>query len=304
MDEIAEKSTAAHWKYKSGTQKAETSFYQSLRELLENPAGSVKEKSVSKEKRALYSDEIFIFTPKGDLKKLKTGYTVLDFAFEIHTDIGSTCTGAIVNGSIVPLKHPLKNGDTVKILTSKNQKPNRDWLDFVKSPRVIARIKHALKMETYKEAEWGKEIIKNKVAQMDIEFTDTVVNKLVGYFSCDNIIELYQRFGEGKIDPLKIKKALMEKVPDTAPAKEVSFPERVSEVLTGKQDYIIIEKNLSSIHYQFAGCCNPVPGDNIFAFVSVTKGIKVHKTNCSNARQLITRYPYRILEARWKDIPD
>jgi len=301
MDEIAEKSTAAHWRYKSGSKKDETAFYKALRELLENPAGPVKENTISKDKRALYSDEIFIFTPKGDLKKLKSGYTVLDFAFEIHTDVGSTCTGAIVNGSIVPLKHALKNGDTVKILTSKIQKPNRDWLDFVKSPRVIARIKHALKMETYKEAEWGKEIIKNKVIQMDIEFTDTVVNKLVDYFACGNILELYQRFGEGKLDPLKIKKALLEKVPEAAPAKEESFPVRVSEVLTGKQDYIIIEKNLPSIHYEFAGCCNPVPGDNIFAFVSVTKGIKVHKTNCSNARQLVTRYPYRILEARWKE---
>ena len=301
MDEIAEKSVAAHWKYKSGTKKAETSFYQALRELLEHPAGPVKENTISREKRALYSDEIFIFTPKGDLKKLKAGYTILDFAYEIHTDVGSTCTGAIVNGSIVPLKHALKNGDTVKILTSKNQKPNRDWLDFVKSPRVIARIKHALKMETYKEAEWGKEIIKNKVAQMDIDFTDAVVNKLVDYFACGNILELYQRFGEGKIDPLKVKKALTEKAPEATPVKEESFPQRVSEVLSGKQDYIIIEKNLSSVHYQFAGCCNPVPGDNIFAFVSVTKGIKVHKTNCTNARQLITRYPYRILEARWKE---
>jgi guanosine-3',5'-bis(diphosphate) 3'-pyrophosphohydrolase len=301
MDEIAEKRAAAHWRYKSGTKKDETAFYQTLRELLEKPSGYVKEKNINLEKRALYSDEIFIFTPKGDLKKLKAGYTVLDFAFEIHTGIGSTCTGAIVNGSIVPLKHALKNGDTVKILTSKNQKPNRDWLDFVKSPRVIARIKHALKMETYKESEWGKEIIKNKVAQMDIEFTDAIVNKLVDYFACDNILELYQRFGEGKIDPVKVKKALMEKVPEATPVKEESFPVRVSEVLTGKQDYIIIDKHLHSVHYQFAGCCKPVPGDTIFAFVSVTKGIKIHKTNCSNARQLITRYPYRILEARWKE---
>jgi len=304
MDDIAEKSVAAHWRYKSGTKKDETAFYSALRELLEKPAGSVKEKTISKDKRALYSDEIFIFTPKGDLKKLKSGYTVLDFAFEIHSDVGSTCTGAIVNGKIVPLKHTLKNGDTVKILTSKNQKPNRGWLDFVQSPRVIARIKHALKMETYKESEWGKEIIKNKVSQMGIEFSDTVVNKLVDFFSCASFLELYQRFGEGKLDPLKIKKALTEKAPDTVPAKEESFPERVSEVLTGKQDFIIIDKHLNSVHYHFAGCCKPVPGDTIFAFVSVTKGIKIHKTNCSNARQLITRYPYRILEARWKDIAD
>jgi GTP pyrophosphokinase len=156
-------------------------------------------------------------------------------------------------------------------------------------------------METYKESEWGKEIIKNKVTQIGMEFSDPVVNKLVDYFSCSNFLELYQRFGEGKLDPLKIKKALTEKAPEAVPVKEESFPERVSEVLTGKQDFIIIDKHLHSVHYQFAGCCNPVPGNPIFAFVSVTKGIKIHKTNCSNAHQLITRYPYRILEARWKE---
>jgi GTP pyrophosphokinase len=301
MDELAEKSAAAHWRYKSGSKKDETAFYKSLRELLEQPASLSGETVISREKRALYTDEIFIFTPAGDLKRLKAGYTVLDFAFEIHTGMGATCTGAIVNGKIVPLKHILKNGDTVKILTSKNQKPNRDWLDFVKSPRVIAKIKHALKMETYKESEWGKEIIKNKVTQLGMEFTDPVVNRLVDYFECSNFLELYQRFGEGKLDPLKIKKALTEKIPEITPVKEETFPERVSEVLTGKRDYIIIDKHLHSVHYQFAGCCKPVPGDPIFAFVSVTKGIKVHKTNCSNARQLITKYPYRILEARWKE---
>jgi GTP pyrophosphokinase len=204
---------------------------------------------------------------------------------------------------MVPLKHVLKNGDTVKILTSKNQKPGHDWLEFVKSPRVQARIRHALKMESYKESDAGKEIIKNKVTQLGLEFTDVILNKLVDFFDCENYLDLYQRFGEGKLDPLRIKKALTEpeqKAQTGTPAKEESFPVKMSEVMSGKRDYIVIDKKLDSIHYQFARCCNPIPGDNIFAFVSITQGIKIHKTNCPNAHQLITRYPYRILEARWK----
>ena len=306
MDDVAEKSIAAHWRYKTdGKSGDKTEFYAAIREMLEKPAAGSAEAMISKDKRAVYSDEIFIFTPKGDLKKLKNGYTVLDFAFEIHTGIGSTCTGAIVNGTMVPLKHVLKNGDTVKILTSKNQKPNHDWLDFVKSPRVQARIRHALKMESYKESELGKELIKNKVIQLGYEFNDSIVNKMVGYFSCENFLDLYQRFGEGKLDPLKIKKSLQEPEPQaTLPAKEESIPGQISGVYTGKQDYITIDKNIHSLHYQFAKCCSPIPGDKIFAFVSITQGIKIHKTNCSNAHEMITRYPYRILEARWKEFQE
>jgi guanosine-3',5'-bis(diphosphate) 3'-pyrophosphohydrolase len=306
MDDIAEKSIAAHWKYKSDGKKGnKTEFYAAIREMLENPTAQKQEPVISKDKRSLYTDEIFIFTPKGDLKKLKEGYTVLDFAFEIHTGIGATCTGAIVNGTMQPLKHVLKNGDTVKILTSKNQKPNRDWLEFVQSPRVQARIRHALKMETYKESEWGKEIIKNKVTQLGFEFNDITVNKMVDYFGCESILDLYQKFGEGKLDSLKIKKSLQEpEIQPAAPPKEETLPEQISGMHTGKQDYITIDKNLNSVHYQFARCCNPIPGDNIFAFVSVTQGIKIHKTNCSNAHEMVTRYPYRILEARWKELQE
>ncbi|HPT10064.1 MAG TPA: HD domain-containing protein [Bacteroidales bacterium] len=304
MDEIAEKGYAAHWRYKAGSgSKAETEMYAGIREMLENPSGKLLNKGVSNEKKALYSDEIFIFTPKGDLKKLKMGYSVLDFAYEIHSEIGSTCTGAIVNGKMVPLRHILQNGDTVKILTSKNQKPNQGWLEMAHSPRNILRIKHALKMESYKDADRGKEIIRNKVIQLGFEFTDPVINRLAGYFKCETVMELYQRFGEGKGDLLKIKKALQETDTEAMPAaqrKEDSFPETVSDVLAGKEDYVIIDPRIQSLHYQFARCCNPVPGVPIFAFVSVTQGIRIHTTTCPNARQLVTRYPYRILEARWK----
>ncbi len=304
MDEIAEKGFAAHWKYKSGTtSQSRDDLYAGIRELLEKPVQSSLEKTAKTEKKALYSDEIFIFTPKGDLKRLKSGYSVLDFAFEIHSEIGSTCTGAIVNGKMVPLKHTLHNGDMVKILTSKTQKPNPGWLEMVKSPRNISRIKHALKMELYKEAEFGKEIIKNKVTQLGYEFADPLVNKLAAYFGYDSILELYQRFGEGKADLSKIKKGLLSADAGTPPTpiKEETFPERISGVMAGKEDFVVIDPTIKSLHYQFARCCNPVPGSTIFAFVSVSQGIKIHKTTCTNAHQLITRYPYRVLEARWKE---
>ena len=303
MDEIAEKGFAAHWKYKSGNKsQSRDALYAGIRELLEKPVQTSLEKSITRDKKALYSDEIFIFTPKGDLKRLKSGYSVLDFAFEIHSEIGSTCTGAIVNGKMVPLKYILQNGDMVKILTSKTQKPNPGWLEIVKSPRNILRIKHALKMEAYKEADFGKEIIKNKMTQLGYELTDPLINKLAAYFGCESILELYQRFGEGKADLSKIKKALLEPDPGISllPVKEETFPERVSDIMTGKEDFVIIDPAIKSLHYQFARCCNPGPGNSIFAFVSVTQGIKIHKTTCSNARQMITRYPYRVLEARWK----
>jgi len=303
MDEIAEKGFAAHWKYKSGGKtEAKADLYAGIRELLEKTGHNSLERSVSREKKELYTDEIFIFTPKGDLKKLKSGYTILDFAFEIHSEVGSTCTGAIVNGKMVPLKHILENGDTVKIITSKSQKPNPGWLDIVKSPRNLARIKHALKMEAYKESEVGKEIIKNKMTQLGFEFVDVQINKLVVYFGCESILDLYQRFGEGKADLSKIKKALL--VPDPGvvpvPAREETFPERISGVMAGKEDYVIIDPQIKSLHYEFAKCCKPAPGSPIFAFVSILQGIKIHRTTCPNARQMVTHYPYRILEARWK----
>lgn len=303
MDEIAERGFAAHWKYKSGHKPdAMESLYSDIRQLLENPGKTASEAPANREKKALYTDEIFIFTPKGDLKRMKAGYSVLDFAFEIHSEVGSTCTGAIVNGKMVPLKHILQNGDIVKILTSKTQKPNPGWLEIAKSPRNIGRIKHALKMESYKEAEFGKEIIRNKVVQLGFEFTDLVIHRLADYFGCEEVMELYQKFGEGKFDVLKIKKALALPEPAAVPAppKEENFAERLSGVMAGREDFVIIDPKIKSLHYQFARCCNPAPGDQIFAFVSVTQGIKIHKTTCSNAHAMVTRFPYRVLEARWK----
>ena len=207
---------------------------------------------------------------------------------------------------MVPLKHILQNGDTVRILTSRTQKPNPGWLDIVKSPRTLARIKHALKMETYRDSEVGKEIIRHKVNALGRELTDPVINTLISAFRCEHVLDLYQKVGEGKIDPLRIKKVLTQPEPVrmNPRTEEPGFPERISEVLTGKEDFVIIDPSIRSIHYQFARCCNPLPDHPIFAFVSVAQGIKIHRTNCKNAFQLVTKYPYRILEARWKDMVD
>lgn len=303
MDEVAEKGYAAHWKYKSdGRQEVRPDLFASLREILENPSGTLVESVISKDKKALYSEDIFIFTPKGDLKKTRAGYTVLDFAFEVHTEVGFSCTGAIVNGKMVPLRYELQNGDTVKVITSRTQKPNPGWLDIAKSPRVISRIKHALKMDAYKDADLGKEMLRNKVVQLGFEFTDIMIKRMAEFFGCgENILELYQLFGEGRGDLLKVKKALAEPVVSSqAPAREAGFADHLSGMMAGREDFVVIDPSIKSLHYQFARCCNPAPGDPIYAFVSVTQGIKIHKTSCSNAKSMITRYPYRVLEARWK----
>ena len=246
MHEVAEKGYAAHWKYKSEDKEADRAdLFSKIRELLEQPARVSLEKLAALDKKSLYTDDIFVFTPDGDLKKLRQGYSVLDFAYEIHPETGSGCTGAIVNGKIVPLRYSLVNGDTVRILTSKNQKPHRDWIDIVKNPVNLARVKKALKMDSSHETEPGRAAV-------------------------------------------------------VAPAK-VSFPDRISRIKAGKENYVIIDSAIKSLHYQFASCCDPAPGNSIFAFVSVTQGIKIHRTSCANTHQLVSRYPYRILEARWKE---
>lgn len=272
MHEVSEKGYAAHWKYKSDdTEAYRNDLFSKIRELLEQPSRVSLEKLITREKKSLYTDDIFVFTPKGDLKKLRQGYSVLDFAFEISSETGSNCTGAIVNGKIVPLKYTLVNGDTVKILTSKNQKPNKGWLDILKSPWNLNRVKQTLKMESPGKPEPGQQasVAAGKPG------TGQQASVAAG------------KPGAGK--------------QAAGSAAEVSFPENISRIKAGKEDYVVIDSSITSMHYQFARCCDPAPGNSIFAFVSVAQGIKIHKTSCANAQQLVSRYPYRILEARWKE---
>lgn len=301
MDEIAEKGHAAHWKYKEKKEGAGSDWLAQIREALEKPE-QIAEKKPSESKSMLYTDEIFLFTPDGDLRKARSGYTVLDFAFTIHSDIGESCTGAIVNGKIVSIKHIVKNGDHIKILTSKTQQPRQEWLEFVKSQRARQKIKRSLKTIDYKGSELGKDLIKHKLSQLKVSFNDVNVNKLSEHLGFKSSLEMYQAVGESKFDLSKIKKAFSRIAEKEDKEKEIQG-QQMLEISPEKEidtkDYLIIENNLQTIDYQMAKCCNPIPGDPIFGFVTVSKGTKIHKKSCSNAKDMIKRFPYRVIEAKW-----
>ncbi len=303
MDEIAERGHAAHWKYKEKKEDSSSDWLSEIRKSLEQSDNNEKDEEQVKNKAVLYTDEIFLFTPKGDLKKSKAGYTVLDFAFAIHSDIGEKCTGAIINNKIVPIKHELKNGDNIKILTSKGQKPRYEWLEIVKSGRAKAKIRKALKLNSYKDSELGKDIIKYKLSQLKIEFSDATIAKLCKYFDYKSYIDLYQAVGMGKLEINKIKKAFVEPektVENTNIETEQPISQEVQQPIPSK-DLLVIENNLQTIDYQMSKCCNPIPGDRIFGFITVSKGVKIHKVSCSNAKDMTKRYPYRVIKAVWKD---
>jgi GTP diphosphokinase / guanosine-3',5'-bis(diphosphate) 3'-diphosphatase len=308
MDEIAEKGQAAHWKYKEKKENSESDWLSKVRVALESDEAE-KDESQDRNKAMLYTDEIFIFTPEGDLRKMHTGYTVLDFAYSIHSDIGETCTGAMVNDKFVPIKQVLKNGDHVKILTSKSQRPRLEWLEFVRSQRSKNKIKRFLKSLDYKDSDQGKDLLKYKLEQLKLAYNDENVKKLMDYFGFKSQIDLYQQIGSGKIEPQKIKKAFADIAINELKAKELQAQTEtgISEFARkiNKSEFLIIENNLQTIDYQFAKCCNPIPGDDIFGFITVSKGTRIHKKDCSNAIDLISRYPYRIIEAKWnKDAED
>jgi len=303
MDEIAERGHAAHWKYKEKKEDAEKSdWLNKMRQALEKSENEFDNKQ-DEDKAKLYTDEIFIFTPDGDLKRLHHGYSILDFAFSIHTNIGESCTGAIVNGEIKNVKHQLKNGDEVKILTSKNQKPKYEWLEIVKSSRAKAKIKRSLKAIAYKNSNLGKDIVKQKLIQLKIEFNDININKLARYFNFKSALDFYEGVGSGKLDIHKIKKAFTN-ISDKL-SEEKIYDEKELKTLDedfttkSKQDYLIIDDHLQTIDFQLAKCCNPIPGDTIFGFITVSKGTKIHKTTCPNAPDLLKRYPYRVVKAKW-----
>ncbi len=297
MDEIAEKGHAAHWKYKESGNAESGDWLARMREALENPAQNDDE---SVEKKNLYSDEIFIFTPNGDLRKMHANATILDFAFSIHSNIGETCTGAIVNGKMQNIKNQLNNGDEVKILTSKKQRPKHEWLEIAKSTKAQNRIKRALKASLYEDSENGKEIVKQKLQQLKMDFVDSNINVLTDYFEFSTPVEMYQAFGKGKIDVLKIKKAFVkEEIDNETVKKDMFIPDTSAEkLLEERPDYLVID-NLSTLDFNLSKCCNPIPGDKIFGFVTVTKGTRIHKKSCPNAKELYARYPYRVVEARW-----
>lgn len=301
MDEIAENGLAAHWKYKTYAKKDSNKedLFGKIRKALET---SVEDKD-DKEKKKLYSDEIFIFTPNGDLKKAETGSTVLDFAFLIHSSIGAKCVGAKVNNKFCSYKHKLSNGDTVKIIVSDRQKPKREWLDVAVSQRTKRKIKQLLKQQEFKLAYAGKELLQRKFKRMELPFNDEYLIKLQNHHNLNKRSELFQKYGDGTFDVKNLKSILATKndEPEVDNIVEIDKPETPEKESTAKQDTLYIDKNLDSVEYTRAKCCNPIPGDSIFAFISIGRGAIIHRKNCPNTENILQKYPYRVVNAKWKD---
>lgn len=306
MDEIAEKGFAAHWKYKG--QKADGSidiWINKIREVLESSA-SDSASVIDNNKLSLYSQEIFVFTPKGDLRTLPKGATVLDFAYEIHTNVGSTCTGAKINGKNVPIRYELKNGDKVEIITSKTQTPKNDWIDFAVTTKARSKIKLALKNELILRAEAGKEIFRRRLRNWKIGFNDVLVSKLMKHFKIKTAIDFYSLIADEKIEMAEIKKIITatEKTTNESPEKiDNTQLEKIIPSLAVKSEEVleIDNKIINHVEYKLAKCCSPIFGDDIFGFITINDGIKIHRVTCPNARDLVSRFGYRIVKARWSN---
>ena len=265
--------------------------------------------SMEQFKLNLYSKEIFVFTPKGDLKSLPKGATPLDFAFSIHTEVGMKTRGAKVNGKLVPLSHELKSGDQVDILTSEKSKPNTNWLDYATTARARSKIKSALKEDTKKIGDEGKEILRRKLKQLKIDLNEKSVNEMVNFFKLKTSLDLFYRVGVGSIDNKMLKSfaaqrrsALMSFIKNKISRKQnLSKEDLQKEELSSNFDMLVFGKDEQKLDYKIANCCNPIPGDSVFGFTTINDGIKVHKKNCPNALSLQSNYAYRIMPAKWID---
>jgi guanosine-3',5'-bis(diphosphate) 3'-pyrophosphohydrolase len=305
MNEIAEKGLAAHWKYKGiKGQAGIDQWIERVRESLEKPDTDVSN-LMEDLQLSQFSKEIFVFTPNGDLKKFPENATVLDFAFDIHTDVGSTCVGARVNNKNVPIRYTLKNGDKVEILRSKNQTPKLDWLNAVVTSKAKGKIKQTLKEVKLKESEQGKEILKRRFRNWKIDFDDLSIRRVIQHFKYRDAIDLYSDVATEKVDLLHIKELLSseEKSPEVKSEKidDGTVDRLVSSAAKESGDFLVIDEKLANIEYKLSPCCNPILGDSIFGFVTIGSGISIHRTNCPNAQQMLSRYGYRVVKARWNN---
>lgn len=309
MDDIAEKGYAAHWKYKdNGSASHESNLEKWLvrvRELLERQDLTALE-FVDDFRGNLFNEEVFVFTPKGELKTLPNGATALDFAFEIHTDIGAKCIGAKVNQKLVPINHVLKNGDQIEILTSAKQKPNEDWLRFAVSPKAKSKIKDVLKEDKKVIAENGKEILLRKLGQLGLDSNGQVYEQMQAYFKVNSKFDLHYNVGKGIITLAELKtfKDFKPSSPlkgkSNAPSPDARFIEQELTGTKGRyEDTVLIGEDMDVVEYKLAKCCTPIPGDDVFGFVTVGEGIKIHRTNCPNAPELLANHGNRIIKAKW-----
>ena len=310
MDEIAEKGYAAHYKYKNGNSEEGglDNWLNLLKEALENSETSAVD-FVEDFKMNLYSKEIYVFTPKGDIKSLPKGATSLDFAFSIHSEIGIKTRGTRVNGKLVPLNYELKNGDQVEIITSPNQKPTMNWLDYVTTSRAKNKIRNVLNENTKKIAEDGKELLTRKLKHLKVTLNESVVNDLVNFFKLKTSLDLFYRVGVGSIENQHLKdfaaqrsNILMNffksKIKRTGQTADVDIHK---QVLNSNYDMLVFGKEQDKLDYKLSACCNPIPGDPVFGFVTINEGIKVHKKDCPNAIAMQSNYAYRIMQAKWID---
>jgi GTP pyrophosphokinase len=309
MDEIAEKGYAAHFKYKQGNSKESglDTWLNRLKESLENQSLNAVD-FVEEFKLNLYSKEIYVFTPKGELKSLPKDASALDFAFTVHTDVGLKCRGAKVNGKLVPLSQPLKSGDQIEVITSANNKPNARWLDFVITARAKTKIRAALKDEEKLIAEEGKAILARKLRHLKIPYSEKTINELVNFFKIKTSFDLFFRIGNGAIDNSNLKAFVAQrnstilnffktKLRRTPSSKDVIDADEV----TNKYDALVFGKEEQKLDYTLSKCCTPIPGDIVFGFLTINEGIKVHKKNCPNSISLQSNYAYRIMLAKWID---
>ena len=306
MDEVAERGLAAHWKYKGvKEERGLDDFMNDVRAMLEtqssNPIDMMKEFRMD-----LYKDEIYVFTPNGDLIKLAKGATILDFAFAIHTKVGSQCMLGKVNGKNVPIRHILKNGDTVEVITSPTQKPKQDWLSFVVTSKARSKIKQTLREESAKASEYAKELLQRRLKNRKIEVDEPVLMRYIKKKGFKTVTDFYLEIAEERLD---VNSVIDEYLEQERKEKEITehietrsaedfVPQTHAEDLTLSQDVLVIDKNLTGIEYKLAKCCNPIYGDEVFGFVS-SQGIKIHRMNCPNAQEMFTRFGYRIIQARW-----
>ncbi len=308
MNEIAEKGYAAHYKYKNNNERESglDDWLNKIKDSLENPDGNAID-FVEDFKLNLYAKEIFVFTPGGDLIALPKNATALDFAFSIHTQVGMNCRGAKINGKLKPISHELFSGDQVEIITSSNQKPNIGWLDFVVTARARTRIKNALKEDQKKIAEEGKEILTRKLRHLKITLSESVVNDLVNFFKLKTSLDLFYRVGSGSIESSQLKDFISQRnnsfvnffkkrIHRTAKS---TIPEK--DEVADNYDSLVFGKEEERLDFKLSPCCNPIPGDKVFGFVTINDGIKVHKKDCPNAISLQSNYAYRIMSAKWID---
>lgn len=310
MDEIAEKGYAAHYKYKQGATEESglDTWLNLLKEALENSETNAVD-FVEDFKLNLYAKEIFVFTPKGEIKSLPKGATSLDFAFSIHSELGIKTRGTRVNGKLVPLNHELKSGDQIEIITSPNQKPTINWLDYVTTSRAKNKIRNVLNEDIKKIAEEGKELLIRKLRHLKITLNESVVNELVNFFKLKTSLDLFYRVGIGSIENQQLKDYAAQKSNtlinffknkikrnNTSTQEEINRPE-----ISKNYDLLVFGRENDRLDYKLSNCCNPIPGDDVFGFVTINEGIKVHKKDCPNAISLQSNYAYRIMQAKWID---